>query len=162
ERHVAERDPEPRVLVVHQQGSRVRADAEECAVPDRYLSVVAGEDVEPHRREPDVEGLSDKPCVGRAVARREDPAEEHHEERDDRDRGQQHERALLRPQHHTRSTWVVPKRPAGRNISTSRMRPNGTIRVMPRSAWTYCVVSASVTPTIIPPTTAPNTLSKPP
>ena len=63
ERHVAERDAEPRVLVVHEQRGRVRADAEERAVPDRHLAVVAGEQVEPHRRDADVERLGDEPRV---------------------------------------------------------------------------------------------------
>ena len=67
ERHVPERDAEPRVLVIHQQRGRVRADAEECAVPDRHLAVVAGEEVEAHRRDADVERLRDQPRVGRAV-----------------------------------------------------------------------------------------------
>ena len=36
---------------------------------------------------------------------------------------------------------VVPNSPAGRNSSTTRIRPNGTTSLMSSSASTYCVVS---------------------
>ena len=57
-------------MVEHQDRARVRAEAEERAVPERHLPVEAGEDVEARCRDPDVDRLGeqvDGRCLGRIV-----------------------------------------------------------------------------------------------
>src|SRR5262249_2992235 len=151
------RDEVPAV-VVHEDGAGVRAEAEERAVADRYLAVVAGEDVEPGRRDPDVDRRRPELHVGRLMLLR-DPIAEHVHRRDrDDDRDERTRQAGV----HTRSVRTVPNKPAGRKSNTSRIKPNGTTSSMPLNASMYCTVSALATPTMRPPTTAPTGLSKPP
>ena len=137
---------------------RVRAEPEERAVPDRHLAVVTGEDVEPGRRDPDVDRLGVEPHVGRRVLLRDPVAEA---------RTTAATAATIDTKKRPRGVTRAPRGPCrtGRRAGTAarrRISPNGTRSSMPSSASMYCVVSAFATPTIRPPTTAPTGLSKPP
>ena len=131
---MAERDTEPRVLLVHQQRGRVRAEPEERAVPDRHLAVVAGEQVEAHRRDPDVQRLRQQGRCrwSRSASGRYQPknaittaAATTIEHRTDA-------RAATASSHSLHARGA--EQPAGRTSSTSRINPNGTSRSMPCSA----------------------------
>ena len=125
----------------HQDRGGVRADAEERAVPDRDLPVVAGEQVEPHRRDrrcrtPRDELVSVAVCeVGKYQ-----PKNDHAPTT--AGTGAPRRMSAAEVEHHTRSTVCVPNRPAGGTATRARMSPNGTTRSMPRSECMYCVVSA--------------------
>ena len=152
--------------------------AEERAVPDRHLAVVAGEDVEAGRRDPDVDRFGEQVDVAPAsfywATYREPVAEEH-----DADDGRRRTRASGRDRRpSTRATsprlglgaasshalHVDLAEQAGgaeQQHEQDQAERHDELDAVERSRRTRSV-SALATPTIRPPTTAPSGLSKPP
>ena len=107
--------PVGRAEPVHQDGGGIRADRVEGAVPERDLAVVAGEDVEPEKR--DRVDQHERELERAVVA--------DHERQHARDRDEHHN-ADGRASRHTRLTFTLPKSPEGLTSSTPMMSPNAT------------------------------------
>src|SRR5690606_16738302 len=142
-RHGGEKAP---AVVFHQDRGRVRPEPEEGAVTDRHLPVVAGQEVEAHGRDREVDGLGEELGLRRTVLLRQ-VQDDRGRDRTDRKLRDAHTVTPPGSAHHTRSTTRRPKSPVGRNSNTSRMMPKGTRISMSSSRSTYWIVSAFAIPT---------------
>src|SRR3954471_20791815 len=137
----------------HRRG--VAADRHECAVPERDLAAVAGEDRKPEQGD-------EVHADGRELVRGEagDEPGQQHDQRRERDEAEHLDRQL---DPHTRRTATRPKRPFGFTSRTIRMISSavGSLSAPPTTP-TYRPSSVMATPSRSPPTTAPTGLSRPP
>src|SRR6266508_4218186 len=161
------------VRVTGDGGRRVGTDRDEERMPERDLSGVPGDQVEPDGADGGDAGQREQlQDVVREQERHGEP--EHHQRRHGDLLGhavqQRHVLCVrstqLRPASHTRSTSRVPNSPYGRTSRTSSISTYGlTTDTLPPShdTWPWYVpTSDSTTPTMSPPSTAPGNESRPP